>query len=91
LEETPHLEPGGDPEKLIKELKAREGAVSSVLLVGHEPYLSELASVLISGGENSAITLKKGAFCKLVARSLTYGRCATLEFLLSPGQVRRLR
>jgi phosphohistidine phosphatase len=91
LELTAHLEPGGDPEGLIKDILSHESSLRSLLLVGHEPYLSEFVSMLIAGTEDLAITLKKGGICKLEVSGLRYGCCGTLEFLLAPGQIRRIR
>ena len=34
-----------------------------------------------------ALTLKKGGLCRLTVRKLRYGRCATLEWLLTPKQL----
>src|SRR6266581_4545807 len=42
LEFTPHLEVGGDPEKLIDFMNEHYNPDSSVMIVGHEPYLSGL-------------------------------------------------
>jgi len=61
------------------------------LLVGHEPYLSELISVLIAGDAGAGIMLKKGGLCRLSATSLRFSRCATLEWLLTPAQLEKLR
>lgn len=91
LDQTPHLAPGGDPRALIRLIHSRCAAGGSVLLVGHEPSLSELISVLVSGSQRTAITLKKAGLCKLVAETLRYGRCATLEWLLAPAQMERIR
>ncbi len=91
LELCPFLETGGDPEALIRDLASREEALASVLLVGHEPYLSELVSVLIAGDAGAGIMLKKGGLCMLSAESLRFGRCATLEWLLTPSQLEKLR
>ena len=52
LERTPHLAPDGDLRALMAEIGSR--GVASVLLVGHEPTLSQLISVLISGDERAA-------------------------------------
>jgi phosphohistidine phosphatase len=79
---TPHLAVGGKPGDLLKLVNGAGGA--SVMLVGHEPYLSTLISMLIAGTENVPITLKKGGLCKLTASKPHYGRCATLEWLLTP-------
>jgi phosphohistidine phosphatase len=77
-----------NPHQLISHLvRVRE---NDVLLVGHEPYLSELISVLICGNPEAQIELKKGALCKLRSDHLIYGQCATLEWLLAPSQLRKL-
>ena len=91
LDQTPHLAPGGDPRALIPLIQSRCPASGSALLVGHEPYLSELISVLVSGSQRTAITLKKASLCKLTAETLRYGKCATLEWLLAPAQMERIR
>ncbi len=103
LELTDNLVPSGDPAKLIAHLnhpgslargaRARSGKAhkfQDVLLVGHEPYLSMLVSLLISGSSRAGIILKKGGLGKLSTDSLKPGRCAQLEWLLTPSQLARL-
>ena len=90
LELTSHLATDGSPEKLITLLNERYRDKDSVMLVGHEPYLSGLISVLIGGSDKLDITLKKGGLCKLSSASLSYGRSATLNWLLTPSQMRRI-
>ena len=90
LKLTPSLAADGNPKDLIDELKARHHRRKQVLLVGHEPYLGRLISLLISGDTAISINLKKGGLCKLSTSSLQYGRCATLEWLLTPGQLRSI-
>ncbi len=84
--ESENLPPLGFADKLVDEINARE-PVESLLLVGHEPSLSQLASMLISGDSNLAITMKKAGLCKLTVEKLSYSRCATLEWLMTPGQL----
>jgi phosphohistidine phosphatase len=91
LERSPNLAPDGDPRALIAQIVSRSAASPSVLVVGHEPYLSQLISVLISGDEHTAVTMKKAGLCKLVAQTLRYGRCASLEWLFAPAQLERIR
>jgi phosphohistidine phosphatase len=55
----------------------------SILLVGHEPDLSKLISILLSGSPRLAITMKKGGLCKLSCTEPEPGE-ATLEWLLPP-------
>ena len=84
------LASNGDPHKLIKRLAEEYSAKSEVMLVGHEPYLSKLVSVLIGAKAQLALDFKKGGLCKLTADSLHYGRCATLEWWLPPKLLKRL-
>ena len=89
LKQSEQLRPDGDPARLIAELRAH-ARLGRVMLVGHEPYLSGLVSTLISGETLTGIELKKGGLCKLAAQKLLHGRCATLEWLMTPGQLRKL-
>jgi phosphohistidine phosphatase len=84
------LEPEGNSKEFIGELKRKHGEKKQVLIVGHEPALSRLISVLTSGHARTSIELKKGALCKLTAGTLEYDRCATLEWLLTSKQLRRI-
>jgi len=89
LEFSDDLTPEGKPKKLIKQLQGLDGE-SSVMLVGHEPYLSELISVLISGDSDCGLKLKKGGLCKLAVEEIDLGQCATLEWLLTPAQMEKM-
>jgi phosphohistidine phosphatase len=81
------LKPGGNPRTLIQQLNERRPKPKTVLLVGHEPYLSKLIGVLTAGSTNMEMDLKKGGLCKLETDSLRYARCATLASLLAPRQM----
>jgi phosphohistidine phosphatase len=81
------LTPGGSTKKLVDLLNHRQRCPESVLLVGHEPYMSGLISLLVSGRETFTVVMKKGGLCKLTAESLKHGRCATLQWLLTPRQM----
>jgi phosphohistidine phosphatase len=87
LELSDSLTPGGSMKKLVELLNRLQPSPESVLLVGHEPYLSGLVSLLVSGKASSAVVMKKGGLCKLSADSLQHGRCAALEWLLTPKQM----
>jgi len=86
-----HLAVGGDPRALVAEVTQNYDSFERVMLVGHEPYLSELIAVLLSGDSTLSITMKKGGLCKLAVDALHYGRCATLEWLLTPRLMTRMR
>lgn len=87
LELSPALAADGNPKQLIDELKQNYRKRGHVLLVGHEPYMSRLISLLISGDASIAVTLKKGGLCKLSVKAWRHGRCASLEWLLTPSQL----
>lgn len=84
---SPHLAPSGEPRSLLEYVSGHKPSVSSVLLVGHEPYLGELVSMLVFGARTAGIAFKKGGVCKLACGDLINGRCATLEWLLTPKQM----
>jgi phosphohistidine phosphatase len=87
---SPALAPDGNPRQLIAELQRHDGTRQNLLLVGHEPYLSNLISILSTGGPTLEVVMKKGGLCKLRADRWRYGRCAIIEWLLAPRQLRRL-
>jgi phosphohistidine phosphatase len=86
---TDHLTPDGNPLEVIGEINDAKG--QRILLVGHEPFLSGLISLLITGGSDASIELKKGGLCKITTDKLIFGQCATLNWLLTPKQLRGLR
>jgi phosphohistidine phosphatase len=81
------LAPGGNEKDLLWQLNESQPAPENVLLVGHEPYLSRLISLLISGDEDAAVEMKKGGLCKLEVVELHCGQCAKLIWLLTPSQM----
>lgn len=85
-----HLEVGGNPSLLVREIQQWYSTCESIILVGHEPYLSTFVSRLISGSDDLRVTMKKGGLCKLSLPSLHYSKCATLEWLLTPAQLVRM-
>ena len=87
LEKCDALTPGGSLREVIETLKRLSPPRENVMLVGHEPSMSELAALLISGETNVSITMKKGGLCMLTAETLRPGRCASLEWLLTPKQM----
>ncbi len=80
-----NLVPMGDPDLLISEMNEKYSANNSIALVGHEPHLTALVSLLVSENAGVDMTLKKGGVCRLLADDLHHSRKATLEWLLTPG------
>jgi len=90
LELTDTLASQESPKPLIQFLRD-QGAMDDILLVGHEPFLSRLIALLISGDSETSVLLKKGGFCKLSTADLKHGKCATLEWLLTPKQMELMK
>jgi phosphohistidine phosphatase len=72
---------------LIDEINEKYSAVEKIALVGHEPCLSGLVSMLVAGDPDISLNLKKGGVCCLSVDKLEYARCANLNWLLSPAQL----
>jgi phosphohistidine phosphatase len=81
------LVPDGSPKNLIKQLNELKPAPENILLVGHEPYLSRLISLLTTGCMDLMMDFKKGGLCKMETGTLSHDRCATLVWLLTPKQL----
>lgn len=84
------LSPEGDQKALVRHLALDFKTWESVLLVGHEPYLSGLIGTLTTGIKEGGLELDKGGLAKLTADSLTHGQCAKLEWLLTPKILKKL-
>ena len=78
------------PKGVIDEINENFSELADIVLVGHEPFMTRLISVLLSGREDLSIELRKGGFCKLSIKKLTFGPCACLEWLMTPRQLARL-
>jgi phosphohistidine phosphatase len=82
------LAPGGTFQALVADLQ-KHPRRERIALVGHEPGLGELAARLI--GAKGAITLKKGAVCRIDVDALPPAGPGTLVWLLPPRVQRSLR
>lgn len=87
LEFSDALVPAGSFKQLIELLNHLQPPPGNVVLVGHEPFLSELISLLVAGPGGAAVVMKKGGLCKLSIQALHAGRCATFNWLLTPKQM----
>jgi len=81
------LEARTTPAAILAQLGRTRLPPENILLVGHEPSLSGLVSLLLSGSTALRVQLKKGGLCKLSLRRFQPGERATLEWLLTPGQM----
>jgi len=84
VQSSENLLPLGDPDLLISEINDKY-SVDSLALVGHEPNLSALISLLVAENANMEITIKKGGICRLSTDDLHHERRASMDWLLTPG------
>ncbi len=99
-EATParELASGIDPASVIPVLEQlrtnattlKPGSELAIALIGHEPVICELASLLLTGEKTRlAVPFRKGAVLSLSLSRVAPGT-ATLEWFLGPGTLRRL-
>ncbi len=81
------LAPNGSPSRLVSQLATGYSSTGGVMIVGHEPYLSGLISILTTGNAEPVIRLRKGALCKLRLPAPRYGRCGWVEWSMTPKQM----
>ena len=84
------LRPGGAPEALIAYLAKHENR-KRILVVGHEPDLSELAGRLIGAGHRAHLALKKGGCCLVEFSEFPPKSPGKLIWWLTPRVMRRLK
>ena len=87
---TNHLAAEADPREVVAEIVENFATLENIVLVGHEPFLSGLISILLTGEPGMKIDFKKAALCKLSVEDLRFGDCASLCWLLTPRQLGRL-
>ena len=89
VEEIQELSPDRSVQDLLSCLSAYAGK-SNILLIGHEPLLSNTVSFLLSGNAGAKIRLKKGGLCCLEVDGLPPKASAVLNWALTPKQLRLL-
>ena len=88
VELADELAPGADPPDVVRWLRSQREA--RILLVGHMPDLSVLASYLIAGSDRGCIEFKKAGIAKITFDHAVQRGAGCLEWLLPPGLLRRL-
>ena len=81
--------PGGSPEVLITFL-ARHANRKRVLVVGHEPDLSELAARLMGAGRHANLAFKKGGCCLITFAEFPPKSPGQLVWWLTPRLLRKM-
>lgn len=83
------LKPGAAPETLIAYL-ARHLERRRVLVVGHEPDLSQMAARLVGAGRNANLSFKKGGCCLIRFAEFPPKSPGELVWWLTPRVLRKL-
>jgi phosphohistidine phosphatase len=88
LKELPALKPGAPVEKLWPALKPYAHC-RRLMLVGHEPDLSELASALLTGRPTALhLMFKKGGLCLIEIDAIPPKAHGMLQWLVTSKQLR---
>ncbi len=88
--DSPALAPRGGADAVFAAL-ATHAHRETLLLVGHQPDLGELASVLLVGTPGLVpLPFKKAGLAAISVASMPPRAAGTLEFFLTPGQLRRI-
>ncbi len=90
LVDSNDLKPEGNRLELYKALSKMK-VQDSVLIVGHEPYLSILIGDIIAANPNSHISLKKGGIAKIEIETFSPRISGELRWLLTPRQIRKIK
>ena len=84
------LLPSGSHQSLYRELGVQAKKLDSLMLVGHQPSLGEIAGEISSGSQDSFIELEKGGACVIELKSLGESPRGTLLSLLPPSVLRKI-
>lgn len=89
VEVIDELAPGHPLKKTVKWLNGQEEG--EIMLVGHNPDMEMLASLLVTGAETSDIRLKKASICRIVFCGKPEPGTGRLEWLMQPAQLVKLK
>jgi phosphohistidine phosphatase len=89
IQMSEYLIPGTRKEQLIEQLNKL--GRNSVLLVGHEPHLSQTISFLLTGRENLPVEVRKCSLACLLASDPVRPGHALLQWLVSVEQMDAFR
>ena len=89
LEEWDQLKPEGSRLELYRKLGQTKHE-SSVLVVGHEPYLSTMISEIIFGNAANCIILKKAGMAKIRLTTVQPKPKGELKWLLTPRHLKKM-
>lgn len=83
------LKPEGSRPELYRKI-ASMAEDASVLIVGHEPYLSSMIAELIGAGQSGQIDLKKAGLARIRITSKVPELRGELRWLLTPKHMKKI-
>jgi phosphohistidine phosphatase len=89
--ETGRLAPDAGGKEIVDKINQNFRDARGIVLVGHEPDMSRLISILLTGAGGMEMELKKAGICKLSVEKLVFGQCACLHWFLTPKQLAQMR
>lgn len=89
LTEVPALTPSGKRADVYRQITAHK-TIESLMLVGHQPSLGEIAGEIVWGSTGCYIELKKGGVCAIDVERFLPTPGGTLVWLLTPSILREL-
>ena len=90
LKTTPSLAPSGVREELYREIALYDKRLKSLMLVGHQPSLGEIAGEIAWGSPDQYVEFKKGGACAIDLESVRGIPKGKLVFLLTPSILRKI-
>jgi len=83
------LAPAGNRQDVYREIRKRQNS-QSLMLVGHQPSLGEIAGDIAWGSPEHFVELKKGGACALDIEAVAPSPRGSLVWLLTPSTLRSL-
>jgi phosphohistidine phosphatase len=91
MEDWNELKPEGNRPELYRKLSSRFKQQSSVLIVGHEPYLTDMIGEMIFNGKSGTVVLRKAGLARTEASSSSSQKLhGQLKWLLTPRHMKNM-
>lgn len=89
-EETRLLEPSADPTAVLERLNT-EPEIEMAVLVGHEPQLSSIAALALTGEPQGFLAFSKAGACLLEFEDAVAPHSGVMRWFMAPSQLVRHR
>lgn len=90
LKIVPTLAPSGERQELYRDIALYEKRLKSLMLVGHQPSLGEIAGDFAFGSPEHFVEIKKGGACVIELESVRGTPKGSLVALLTPSILRTI-